>query len=141
MDRAETDPLFDAVLYPHRSLSPRGVRMVIAGVGGLVALVALYFTALGAWPVLPFFGCEILLIIWAFLGYLILFGSRRSWAATLFGGAAVVLAGDADTAADAVPEEGRAAAAAQAQLSWRTEGRFSPDGVARSRPRGLGLRG
>ncbi len=66
MDRNEPEPIFDAVLYPHRSLSPRGVRLVIAGIGGALALVALYFTALGAWPVLPFFGCEILLILWAF---------------------------------------------------------------------------
>ena len=66
MSHTETEPLFDAVLYPHRSLSPRGVRNVILGIAGALALVALYFTALGAWPVLPFFGCEILLIWWAF---------------------------------------------------------------------------
>lgn len=66
MDQAEREPLFDAVLYPHRSLSPRGVRKVILGLAGALGLVAIYFTALGAWPVLPFFGCEIVLIWWAF---------------------------------------------------------------------------
>lgn len=66
MSHVETEPLFDAVLYPHRSLSPRGVRNVILGIAGALALVALYFAMLGAWPVLPFFGCEIVLIWWAF---------------------------------------------------------------------------
>lgn len=66
MSHAETEPLFDAVLYPHRSLNPRGVRNVILGFAVALSLVALYFTMLGAWPVLPFFGCEILLIWWAF---------------------------------------------------------------------------
>lgn len=66
MSHAETEALFDAVLYPHRSLSPRGLRNVILGIAGALTLVALYFTMLGAWPVLPFFGCEILLVWWAF---------------------------------------------------------------------------
>jgi uncharacterized membrane protein len=66
MPTAETEALFDAVLHPHRSLSPRGVRYVILGLAASLTLVALYFAALGAWPVLPFFGFEILLIWWAF---------------------------------------------------------------------------
>jgi uncharacterized membrane protein len=66
MDRSDPDTLFDAVLYPHRSLSPRGVRFLIAGICGVLGLVALFFTAMGAWPVLPFFGGEVLLIWWAF---------------------------------------------------------------------------
>ncbi len=53
--------LFDAVLQPHRSLSPDGFRIlmgcvVLAGMGiGTVFLVA------GAWPVFGFCGLEILL--------------------------------------------------------------------------------
>ena len=66
MNQADTEPLFDAVLYPHRSLGPRGVRNVILGISGALVAVAIYFTAMGAWPVLPFFGCEILLVWWAF---------------------------------------------------------------------------
>ena len=66
MSHAKTEPLFDAVLYPHRSLSPRGVRNVILGFAAALALVALYFTLLGAWVVLPFLGLELLLIWWAF---------------------------------------------------------------------------
>jgi uncharacterized membrane protein len=59
-------PLFDAVLYPHRSLSPRGFAILMAGVIGAMVLVAAFFTMLGAWPVLPFFGAEILLVFFAF---------------------------------------------------------------------------
>lgn len=66
MSHVEPEPLFDAVLYPHRSLSPRGVRNVILGIAAALGVVALYFSLLGAWVVLPFFGCEILLVWWAF---------------------------------------------------------------------------
>ncbi len=66
MDDTRSEPIFDAVLYPHRSLSPRGVRYLLAAIAGALALVGLYFALLGAWPVLPFFGCEILLFWWAF---------------------------------------------------------------------------
>jgi len=66
MSHVDTEPLFDAVLYPHRSLTPRGVRNVILGIAAALGVVALYFTMMGAWVVLPFFGCEILLIWWAF---------------------------------------------------------------------------
>lgn len=66
MNHAETEALFDVVLYPHRSLSPRGVRNVILGFAAALAVVALYFTLLGAWVVLPFLGLELLLIWWAF---------------------------------------------------------------------------
>ena len=58
--------LFDAILYPHRSLSPRGFALLMASVVGAAALVGLWFAAHGAWPVLPFFGGEIPLIWFAF---------------------------------------------------------------------------
>lgn len=66
MDHAQSEPIFDAVLYPHRSLSPQGVRYVLFGLAAMLSLVGLFFAAQGAWPVLPFFGCEIMLFWWAF---------------------------------------------------------------------------
>ncbi|MGB0570990.1 MAG: DUF2244 domain-containing protein [Alphaproteobacteria bacterium] len=66
MAHTHTEPIFDAVLYPHRSLSPKGVRYLLFGLAGMLSLVGLFFAAQGAWPVLPFFGCEILLFWWAF---------------------------------------------------------------------------
>jgi uncharacterized membrane protein len=66
MDEMRQGPMFDAVLYPHRSLSPRGFALLMAAVAGAAALVGLWFASRGAWPVLPFFGCEILLIWLAF---------------------------------------------------------------------------
>lgn len=66
MEERPDEPVFDAVLYPHRSLSPRGFACLMGALGGAAALVAVYFTAAGAWPVLPFFGGEIALIWWAF---------------------------------------------------------------------------
>ncbi|MEP4378026.1 MAG: DUF2244 domain-containing protein [Alphaproteobacteria bacterium] len=66
MDHVRSEPIFDAVLTPHRSLSPQGVRYLLFGLAGMLSLVGLFFAAQGAWPVLPFFGCEILLFAWAF---------------------------------------------------------------------------
>jgi uncharacterized membrane protein len=66
MNESSAPPLFDAVLYPHRSLSPRGFALLISAFAGAAALVGLWFATRGAWPVLPFFGCEILLIWLAF---------------------------------------------------------------------------
>lgn len=66
MDDAPQPPLFDAVLYPHRSLSPRGFALLMASCAGAAMIVGLWFATHGAWPVLPFFGGEILLIWWAF---------------------------------------------------------------------------
>src|SRR3546814_12146935 len=66
MDRTASEPVFDAVLYPHRSLSPRGFALMMGALGGAAGTVAIYFAAAGAWPVLPFFGGELALIWWAF---------------------------------------------------------------------------
>ena len=58
--------LFDAVLYPHRSLPPGAFWIVMGGVAGLSFSAGLVFTLLGAWPVLGFFGLDVLLLGWFF---------------------------------------------------------------------------
>ena len=71
--RPETDtpalaaPLhFDAELTPHRALGRRGF-LIVMGLVSLVSFVAgVYFTVLGAWPVLGFFGLDVALIYFAF---------------------------------------------------------------------------
>ena len=72
-DRLPSDPepirepvLFDAVLYPHRSLSARAALMVITVMGVICLAVGGFFLALGAWPVFGFFGLDIALIGGAF---------------------------------------------------------------------------
>lgn len=66
MDARTAEPLFDAVIYPHRSLGPRAARWLLMALAAALTAVGLFFAAAGAWPVLPFFGCEILLFWWAF---------------------------------------------------------------------------
>jgi uncharacterized membrane protein len=59
-------PIFSAVLTPHRSLSPTGFALV------MLLLIACSFTAglafwlMGAWPIVGFFGLDILLVQLAF---------------------------------------------------------------------------
>jgi uncharacterized membrane protein len=57
---------FDAVLYPHRSLDPRGFMTVMACITVLSFIAGLTFFVLGAWPVLGFFGLDLVLIYAAF---------------------------------------------------------------------------
>ena len=65
-DRVESGGalLFEAVIVPHRSLTPRGLRVLIAAIAGAVALTALRFWLIGAWPVAAFSVIEIGLILW-----------------------------------------------------------------------------
>jgi len=57
---------FRAVLTPNRSLSSRGFLLIIAAVGLVSFCVGVGFASIGAWPVLGFFGLDVLLIYWAF---------------------------------------------------------------------------
>jgi uncharacterized membrane protein len=59
---ASTPILFEAVVTPHRSLSPFGRRLVLAAMTGLAGLIALLFLLIGAWPVIGFSVIEIGLI-------------------------------------------------------------------------------
>lgn len=54
--------LFATVLRPHRSISPRAVNAVVAVVGALWGAWSLFFIALGAWPVFPLLGLEVVLL-------------------------------------------------------------------------------
>ncbi|MCB9992556.1 MAG: DUF2244 domain-containing protein [Hyphomicrobiaceae bacterium] len=60
-----TSPLFSAMLTPHRSLGPRGIRNV-AAVASLLALVpGFFFFSIGAWPVVGLMGLDVLALYWA----------------------------------------------------------------------------
>ena len=54
-------PVFEAVIVPHRSLSQRSRRRLLAGLALLCAGNAALFVHLGAWPVSGFCGLELLL--------------------------------------------------------------------------------
>lgn len=62
----DDQPLFDAVLVPHRSLSPWGFWLVMAGVTSISFIAGLVFLLQGAWPVFGFFGLDVALIYFAF---------------------------------------------------------------------------
>jgi uncharacterized membrane protein len=65
IDRFE-QPVFSAVIRPHRSLSPQGFRVVMVLVC-LVSLVAsLPFVIMGFWPIAGFFGLDFLGLYIAF---------------------------------------------------------------------------
>ena len=54
------------VLYPHRSLSPKGFRNLMLAVGSLSLISGVIFLLKGAWPVFGFFGLDVLLVYLAF---------------------------------------------------------------------------
>lgn len=61
---AQADPiLFEAVSTPARSLSARGMRWLCLLAIPAAAIPAALFTLLGAWPVLPFLGVELAIVL------------------------------------------------------------------------------
>lgn len=58
--------VFDAILYPNRSLPDSGFRLVMAVVIGANLLFGSYFFAIGAWPVIGFCGLDIFAVWLAF---------------------------------------------------------------------------
>ena len=57
---------FSAVLLPHRSLGRKGFVILMSVISGLSFLTGLAFYLRGAWPVMGFFGLDVLLIYGAF---------------------------------------------------------------------------
>lgn len=53
--------LFEAVIVPHRSLSRRGLRLLLIAIGVVCGVNAAVFIHIGAWPVGGFSGAELLL--------------------------------------------------------------------------------
>jgi uncharacterized membrane protein len=62
----ETQPLFSALLTPHRSLNRAGFVAVMAFIGFVSFAAGIAFLLMGAWPVFGFFGLDVLAIWWAF---------------------------------------------------------------------------
>jgi len=62
----ENTPRFSAILSPHRSLSQRGFKITMASVGLFSFTVGLWFYLKGAWPVMGFFGLDVLILYLAF---------------------------------------------------------------------------
>src|ERR1700709_690658 len=58
--------LFSAVLTPHRSLSRTGFLVLMGFVCAVSFAAGLAFLLMGAWPVLGFFGLDVLAVYWAF---------------------------------------------------------------------------
>src|SRR5438876_6490540 len=58
--------LFSALLTPHRSLTRTGFLVLMVSISVLGCATGLAFLLLGAWPVMGFFGLDVLAIYWAF---------------------------------------------------------------------------
>lgn len=66
-NHANDEPtLFSAHLSPHRSLGPTGFTVLLAAMCVVSFAAGMAFLLIGAWPVLGFFGLDVLLLYWAF---------------------------------------------------------------------------
>lgn len=65
-DARKDKPLFEATLYPHRSLSSRGFWILLSAVSLVSFTIGLVFAAAGAWPIMGFFGLDVALFYVAF---------------------------------------------------------------------------
>ena len=59
-------PALGLVLYPHRSLGPAGFWLLMALVAGASFAAGIAFYLAGAWPVIGFFGLDVVLFYLAF---------------------------------------------------------------------------
>lgn len=82
--RAESGerPLFQALLYPHRSLPARGYLIFTLGTAIIAAVYGVSFLVMGAWPIFAFIGAEWLLLWWLLRTHLK--GERRAERIRLF---------------------------------------------------------
>jgi uncharacterized membrane protein len=79
---------FECVLSPHRSLPPHGFHILMLALGLISLAVGIGFVAIGAWPVIGFFGIDVALVYLAFrLNYR---GARQSETIRLAGDAFTV---------------------------------------------------
>ena len=66
-DQTQAEPdAFRAVLTPHRSLGPAGFLILMTALGVVSFITGVAFLLAGAWPVLGFFGLDVLLVYIAF---------------------------------------------------------------------------
>ena len=65
-DRLSQQTLFTARLTPHRSLNRTGFIVLMAFISAVSFAAGVAFLLMGAWPVLGFFGLDVLVIYWAF---------------------------------------------------------------------------
>lgn len=66
-DLPEAAPVFfEAVLTPHRSLPPRGFVLLMLILGCVSFAAGVSFVLIGAWPIVGYFGLDVLLVYWAF---------------------------------------------------------------------------
>ncbi len=59
-------PVFEALLTPHRSLGRRGFTVLMLITCALCLAHAVVFVAAGAWPIVAFFGIDLILLYGAF---------------------------------------------------------------------------
>jgi uncharacterized membrane protein len=62
---ADITPLFSARLTPHRSMTPRGLRQIVAIAAVFSFIPGTIFIRLGAWPVIGFMGLGVVALYWA----------------------------------------------------------------------------
>lgn len=64
--KAPDASVFRAILHPHRSLEPRGFLILMLTIGSVSFVSGMAFVLMGAWPVMGFFGIDVLLLYIAF---------------------------------------------------------------------------
>ena len=82
------NPQFSAVLTPHRSLGPQGFVIFMAALCVVSFGTGLLFFLMGAWPVLGFFGLDVLLV---YIAFKLNFRALRVYETVELGGDALIV--------------------------------------------------
>ena len=62
----QSPPCYHAQLSPHRSLSLHGFKIMMMLIGLVSFSIGFWFYLIGAWPVLGFFGLDVVILYFAF---------------------------------------------------------------------------
>jgi uncharacterized membrane protein len=65
MSAAADTVFFDATLRPNPPMSATALKCVAAVVAAINLAFALFFVSRGAWPITPFMGVDVALLVWA----------------------------------------------------------------------------
>ena len=85
---AQTEPSFEAVIHPHRSLGPLGFKILLSVVVAANAVGAAVMISLGAWPVSGFMGLDVLAI---YVAFRVSYGQMRAFERVTINGEALVV--------------------------------------------------
>ena len=83
-----SEPRFEAVIHPYRSLGPLGFKILLGVVIAANAVGAVVMLSVGAWPVAGFMGLDVLAV---YIAFRLSYGQMRAFERVTINGEALIV--------------------------------------------------